>query len=265
MGTGAAKLAFRSNPTVILMAGLQGSGKTTTCAKLAQAAAEAGPQAGCSCLRRLPPGRHRAAADGRRAGRRAGLRAAVPTSTRSRSRRWGVQQARQQGRDTVILDTAGRLHVDDELMARAGRIREAVKPDETLLVARRDDRPGRGQRRRGVPRAGCSSTGIVLTKLDGDARGGAALSIARRHRHADQVRRRGREARRSSRSSTPTAWPRASSAWATCSRSIEQVEETVDREAGRAAGGEAPQARVHARRPPRAAAARSGRWARSAV
>ena len=88
----------------------------------------------------------------------------------------GVEQARAQGRDVVIVDTAGRLHVDQELMDQLVKIKEAVKPHNVLLVARRDDGPGRRLGRRAVPGA-VGFTGVVLTKIDGDARGGAALSV----------------------------------------------------------------------------------------
>ena len=117
MGTGAAKLAFRSSPSVILMARPAGLRQDDDQRQAREAARQAGPQARPGGVRRVPAGRHRAAEDRRR--RRSACRCstAAPTSTRSRSPTWGVQQARQQGRDTVIVDTAGRLHVDDELMA----------------------------------------------------------------------------------------------------------------------------------------------------
>ncbi len=89
---------------------------------------------------------------------------------------WGVQQARQQGRDTVIVDTAGRLHVDDDLMAELVRIRDAVKPDTTLLVL--DAMTGQDAVNVAEAfRTQVAFDGIVMTKLDGDARGGAALSV----------------------------------------------------------------------------------------
>ena len=87
-----------------------------------------------------------------------------------------MQQARQQGRDTVIVDTAGRLHVDDDLMRELVRIRDAVKPDTTLLVL--DSMTGQDAVNVAETfREQVAFDGIVMTKLDGDARGGAALSV----------------------------------------------------------------------------------------
>src|SRR6185295_11550925 len=85
-------------------------------------------------------------------------------------------QARSQGRDTVIVDTAGRLHVDDDLMAELVRIRDAVKPDTTLLVL--DSMTGQDAVNVAETfRTQVEFDGVVMTKLDGDARGGAALSV----------------------------------------------------------------------------------------
>jgi signal recognition particle subunit SRP54 len=89
---------------------------------------------------------------------------------------WGVRQARQQGRDVVIIDTAGRLHVDVELMDELVRIRDATKPHNVLLVL---------DAMTGQDAVNVAQTfqervqfdGLILTKLDGDARGGAALSV----------------------------------------------------------------------------------------
>jgi signal recognition particle subunit SRP54 len=89
---------------------------------------------------------------------------------------WGVRQARQQGRDVVIVDTAGRLHVDAELMDELVRIRAAVKPAATLLVL--DAMTGQDAVNVAEAfRERVDFDGLVLTKLDGDARGGAALSV----------------------------------------------------------------------------------------
>ena len=117
----------------------------------------------------------------------------------------------------MIVDTAGRLHVDDELMDELVRVRDAVKPHDTLLVL--DAMTGqdavnvaeafreRGRLRRRRP-----------DKLDGDARGGAALSVRAVTGKPIKFVVASARSSTSSRSSTPTAWPRASSAWATCSR-----------------------------------------------
>ena len=77
----------------------------------------------------------------------------------------------------MLIDTAGRLHIDDELMGELERIRAAVQPHQIDAGRRRDDRPGRGQRRAAASTTACRSSGVVMTKLDGDARGGAALSV----------------------------------------------------------------------------------------
>ncbi len=95
-----------------------------------------------------------------------------------------VAKARAEGVDVVIVDTAGRLHTQDDLMAELAKVRRVIArqldgaPHETLLDARRDDRPERAAPGEAV-RAGADVSGIVLTKLDGTARGGIALAIAR--------------------------------------------------------------------------------------
>jgi len=176
MGPEDARLSFaRGRPTVILMAGLQGAGKTTTCAKLARwlrdkhqrrpllVAADVKRPAAVEQLQVL----------GRRLGvpvyHRAG--AAPPELCAA-----GVEAARAQGADVVILDTAGRLHVDDELMAELAEIARATRPDDQVLVVDAMT----GQDALHSARAfhqRLALTGVVLTKLDGDARGGAAVSL----------------------------------------------------------------------------------------
>ena len=251
MGTGNAKLAFRSSPSVILMAGLQGSGKTTTSGKLAKLLEKQGRKpALVACDVYRPAAIEQLKTVGAQVG--------VPVFDRGTDvdpveiATWGVQQARQQGRDTVIVDTAGRLHVDDDLMAELVRIRDAVKPDTTLLVldamtgqdavnvaetfrdagrVRRhhhDEARRRRARRRGAVRAG-------------------------RHRHADPVRVGRREAR-PARGVPPrphgVAHPRHGR------RAEPDRAHRGDRRprSGRRDGGEAPQVGVHAGRPARAAA-----------
>ena len=174
MGSGDSKLAFASRPpTVILLAGLQGSGKTTTAAKLALLLRKEGHTPALVGRRPRPPGRGRAA------------RAARAASSRSRSSRApdpveavtsGIEQARSQGKDVVILDTAGRLHVDEALMEELAAVRDAAKPTNVLLVLDAMT----GQEAVSVAEAfqeRVAFDGVVLTKLDGDARGGAALSV----------------------------------------------------------------------------------------
>ncbi len=175
MGTGAAKLRLKSSPSVILLAGLQGAGKTTACGKLAMLLAKQGRKPALVACDVYRP----AAIDQLQT---VGGQAGVPVFERGADvdpaeiAVWGVQQARQQGRDVVIVDTAGRLHVDAELMDELVRIRDAVKPDDTLLVL--DAMTGQDAVNVAETfRERVDFSGILLTKLDGDARGGAALSV----------------------------------------------------------------------------------------
>ena len=175
MGSGDSRLAFSGRPpTVILVAGLQGSGKTTTCAKLARflqkdgkrpvlIAADVYRPAAIDQLVTLAervgapvyaPGAHVDPVD-------------IATD--------GVAFAREKG-DVAIIDTAGRLHVDDELMEELVRIRKAVKPHNILLVI--DAMTGQDAVNAAEQfKQRVDIDGVVLTKLDGDARGGAALSV----------------------------------------------------------------------------------------
>jgi len=130
----------QTSPTVIMLAGLQGSGKTTLAGKLAKWLAGQGHQPMLVAADLQRPKRGAAAAGGRRAGRRGGLtppsRAAV-SATRSRWPADSIEEARRRQHDIVIVDTAGRLGVDTELMAAGANIRDAVSPDEILFVGRR--------------------------------------------------------------------------------------------------------------------------------
>src|SRR5918993_429068 len=173
MGTGDSKLVFASKgPTVILLAGLQGSGKTTAAAKLAL------------LLRKEDRAPALVAADLQRPAavdqlQQLGRQIQIPVFTGTEpveAAKVGIQQASAQGRDVVIVDTAGRLQIDEDLMAELGRIKDAVKPTNVLLVL--DAMTGQ----EAVPVAEAfqervAFDGVVLTKLDGDARGGAALSV----------------------------------------------------------------------------------------
>ena len=173
MGTGDSKLVFASKgPTVILLAGLQGSGKTTAAAKLAL------------LLRKEDRSPALVAADLQRPAavdqlQQLGRQIQIPVFTGSdpvEAAKVGIQQASAQGRDVVIVDTAGRLQIDEDLMAELGRIRDAVKPTNVLLVLDAMT----GQEAVAVAEAfqdRIAFDGVVLTKLDGDARGGAALSV----------------------------------------------------------------------------------------
>jgi signal recognition particle subunit SRP54 len=173
MGSGSSKLAISSKPpTVILLAGLQGSGKTTAAAKLALLLRKEGhtPALVAADLQRP------AAVDQLE---QLGKQIQVPVSTGSepvQAVTQGIQRARDQGADIVILDTAGRLHVDEPMMAELVRVRDAAKPTNVLLVLDAMT----GQEAVSVAEAfqeRVAFDGVVLTKLDGDARGGAALSV----------------------------------------------------------------------------------------
>jgi signal recognition particle subunit SRP54 len=176
MGQGGSKLAFAGRPpTVILLAGLQGSGKTTAAAKLAL------------LLRREGKAPFLVAADLQRPAaidqlEQLARQIQIPVHADKGAKepvevaKEGVEQARSQGRDVVILDTAGRLHVDEEMMEQLARVRGATKPHNILLVLDAMT----GQDAVNVAEAFSKRIdfdGIVLTKLDGDARGGAALSV----------------------------------------------------------------------------------------
>jgi signal recognition particle subunit SRP54 len=173
MGSGSSKLAFAGRPpTVILLAGLQGSGKTTAAAKLALMLRKEGHSPALVAADLQRP----AAVDQLE---QLGRQLQLPVFTGSdpvRAVEEGIEQAKRQGRDVVVLDTAGRLHVDEPLMEELAAVREAAKPTNVLLVLDAMT----GQEAVAVAEAfqeRVAFDGIVLTKLDGDARGGAALSV----------------------------------------------------------------------------------------
>ncbi len=164
------------NPAVVAMVGLQGSGKTTTTAKLARYIVKQGRR---PLLVAADPYRPAAADQLETLGRQLDIpvyRAPQGTPVPEIARQ-GVEAAKRQTRDVVILDTAGRLTVDQELMQEIGAVNAAVKPVETLLVVDAMT----GQEAVAVAQAFVDAvpvTGLILTKIDGDARGGAALSIS---------------------------------------------------------------------------------------
>ena len=174
MGSGDSRLAFGKPPTVILMAGLQGSGKTTTSAKLALKLRKEGRKPALVAADLQRP----AAIDQLET---LGRQLQIPvyrTDTKDpvEAAKRGVDAAREAGEDVVIVDTAGRLHVDQELMEELVRVRNATKPLNILLVLDAMT----GQEAVNVAQAfqdQVAFDGVVLTKLDGDARGGAALSV----------------------------------------------------------------------------------------
>jgi len=164
------------NPAVVAMVGLQGSGKTTTTAKLARHVVKLGRR---PLLVAADPYRPAAADQLETLGRQLDIpvyRAPQGTPVPEIARQ-GVEAAKRQTRDVVILDTAGRLTVDQELMQEIAAVNTAVKPIETLLVVDAMT----GQEAVAVAQAFVEAvpvTGLILTKIDGDARGGAALSIS---------------------------------------------------------------------------------------
>jgi signal recognition particle subunit SRP54 len=175
MGSGDSKLAFSGHPpTVILMAGLQGSGKTTTCAKLAKLLKKDGK---APVLIAADVYRPAAIDQLQTLAGRVGVPCYAPGDQVDPVdiARDGVAYARQHG-DVAIIDTAGRLHVDEELMAELVNIAGAVKPHNVLLVV--DAMTGQDAVNAADAFKGhVDLDGVVLTKLDGDARGGAALSV----------------------------------------------------------------------------------------
>jgi len=175
MGGTQSKINMASNPpTVIMMVGLQGSGKTTTAGKLAGYLKKQGKSpllVACDIYR--PAAIKQLQIVGEKVG--------VPVFERGQAdpveiAREAVEFARNQQRDVVIIDTAGRLHINEELMDELSRIKSRVKPHEILLVV--DAMTGQDAvnvAKSFDERLGLD--GVILTKLDGDTRGGAALSI----------------------------------------------------------------------------------------
>lgn len=162
-------------PVVIMMVGLQGSGKTTSTAKLGASLKKAGRYPYL-----IPADVYRPAAIEQlvRVGQSVGLQVHEHDGSRSPIEivREGIATARKSGFDTVIVDTAGRLHIDDTLMDELKGLKSAFSPHEILFVA--DAMTGQDAvRSAGEFHTALDVTGVVLTKLDGDARGGAALSI----------------------------------------------------------------------------------------
>src|SRR6202789_2433012 len=182
LGTDTARFKFASQPpTVILMAGLQGSGKTTTSGKLAAWLKKGGHRpmlvsvdvyrpAGREQVKGVAKAIEATLYEGDQKGETSNSDLVV------RLAKEALREARIMGCDTLIVDTAGRLHIDQELMGEMERLKKLLNPSEILFVA--DAMTGQDavnsaedfHKRLGL-------TGVVLTKMDGDARGGAALSI----------------------------------------------------------------------------------------
>lgn len=161
-------------PTIIMMCGLQGAGKTTMCAKLAQHLKKSGKKpllVACDIYR--PAAINQLQVVGKQAEAEVFERG---TQNPVKTAKQAVEHAKKQGYDTVIIDTAGRLHINEELMNELKNIKKEVAPTEILLVV--DAMTGQDA----VTVAESFNrdldiTGVILTKLDGDTRGGAALSI----------------------------------------------------------------------------------------
>jgi signal recognition particle subunit SRP54 len=177
LGSHQARLRFANEPpTVMLIVGLQGSGKTTTTGKLARWLARNGHSPLMVSVDVYRPAARQQlsvlARDLKLPIWEGGSRPASPLDLARGARREAIET----GRDVVLVDTAGRLHIDDALMQELGELKEALQPTEVLFVA--DAMTGQDavksaeefHRRLGI-------TGVILTKMDGDARGGAALSI----------------------------------------------------------------------------------------
>ena len=176
MGGSGRELSFASKgPTVILMAGLQGSGKTTATAKLGKHLQGEGKAVGVAACDTQRPA---AVEQLERLGSQAGVTVYSQGTDRSPVdiAEWALGQARSQELDVLIIDTAGRLHVDSELMDELVEIKKRTRPHDVLLAVDAMT----GQDAVNVAEQFAEATefdGVVMTKLDGDARGGAALSV----------------------------------------------------------------------------------------
>jgi signal recognition particle subunit SRP54 len=177
MGGAGRELTFSPRPpTVVLMAGLQGSGKTTATGKLARHLREhhSSSVAVAACDVYRPAAVEQLVKVGGQAG------ATVYEQGTDRDpvdiAKWALERATAEGKDVLIVDTSGRLHVDEALMAELAAIRKAVKPHDILLVV--DAMTGQDAVNVAQEFAAVVQfDGVVMTKLDGDARGGAALSV----------------------------------------------------------------------------------------
>jgi signal recognition particle subunit SRP54 len=181
LGGNSEGLRYGGNPTVVMLAGLQGSGKTTTAIKLALLARRDGHRPLLAALDLRRP----AAIDQLRtlAEREKVAFYSGPGQVEEIAKA-AIREAQRLGNDVVILDTAGRLHIDGELMDELKRLKVAVPVTETLLVA--DSMTGQEAVKVGEAFSSIGLDGVILTKLDGDARGGAALSL--RNATGQQIR-----------------------------------------------------------------------------
>ncbi|HEY8798042.1 MAG TPA: signal recognition particle protein [Candidatus Dormibacteraeota bacterium] len=165
-------LRYGGSPTVVMLVGLQGSGKTTTAIKLALLARRDGHRPFLAALDLRRPAavdQLRTLAEREKVAFHSGSGKVEDIANAA------IREALRLGLDVVILDTAGRLHIDGELMHELKRLKAAVPVTETLLVA--DSMTGQEAVKVGEAFSGIGLDGVILTKLDGDARGGAALSL----------------------------------------------------------------------------------------
>ena len=241
------------------MAGLQGSGKTTACGKLARLLAkQKKTPALVACDVYRPAAIQQL--------QTLGKSLQVPVFERGtdadpvETAAWGIEQAKAQGRDVVIVDTAGRLHIDEKLMDELVRIKAATKPHNVLLVL--DSMTGQDAVNVAEQFAeAVDYDGVILTKLDGDARGGAALAVravtgkpikfVSVGEKLDQLE--------------PFHPDRMASrilGMGDVMGLIERAQEQFDEKRGRRDGGQAAHGRLHARGLPGASCGRSRRWPR---
>ena len=176
MGGAAGDLAFSPRPpTIVLMAGLQGSGKTTATGKLARYLKGQGSSVAVAACDVYRPA---AVEQLVKVAGQVGVAVYEQGTDENpvKIAKWAAERARSEGKDVLIVDTAGRLHVDTELMDELAQIKQAIKPHDILLVV--DAMTGQDAVNVAEQFAAVVDfDGVVMTKLDGDARGGAALSV----------------------------------------------------------------------------------------
>ena len=175
LGGEEAKLNLKSRPAVILLIGLQGSGKTTTAAKLANYLKKQGKKV---LLTSADVYRPAAMLQLKKLGDKIGVPVFLEEDEKNAVKiaKDALEKAKEEGYDVLIIDTAGRLHIDEELLDEARRIREATNPDEVLFVIDAMT----GQEAVNIAKAfneAVGMTGTILTKMDSDSRGGVALSV----------------------------------------------------------------------------------------
>ena len=176
MGGAGRDLVFApGGPTVILMAGLQGSGKTTACAKLAKLLGKQNRNVAlAACDLQRPAAVEQLEKLGAQANAHVYFQPGETDAVKVAA--WAREEAQRDNRDVLIVDTAGRLHVDQELMEELAEVRKVTKPHDILLVVDAMT----GQDAVNVAESFAETAdfdGVLITKLDGDARGGAALSV----------------------------------------------------------------------------------------